>query len=146
MRPRAGADTRAVADRRAATHADAHGNPASDARLRQLDRCAADAGQLVLRSDPALHLRRFRPGGDATDRLVPLRPGEPDGVDRPHQRGESARQGSVESLLAVDLPAHDSLLDAIAFSRGRFMIEVMGEAPLFLPAWPEISRVIDDCR
>ena len=56
------------------------------------------------------------------------------------------RQGSVESLLAVDLPAHDSLLDAIAFSRGRFMIEVMVEAPLFLPAWPEISRVIDDCR
>ena len=56
------------------------------------------------------------------------------------------RQGSVETLLAVDLPANDSFLDAIAFSQGRFAIEVMGEAPLFLPAWPEISRVIDDCR
>lgn len=56
------------------------------------------------------------------------------------------RQGSVERLLAVDLPANDPFLDAIAFSQGRFMIEAMGEAPLFLPAWPEISRVIDDCR
>lgn len=56
------------------------------------------------------------------------------------------RQGSVETLLAVDLPANDSFLDAIAFSQGRFMIEVAGEAPLSLPAWPEISRVIDDCR
>ena len=56
------------------------------------------------------------------------------------------RQGSVEHLLAVDLPANDPFLDAIAFSQGRFMIEVAGETPLFLPAWPEISRVIDDCR
>jgi len=56
------------------------------------------------------------------------------------------RQGSVETLLAVDLPAADPFFDAIAFSQGRFMIEVAGEAPLFLPAWPEISRVIDDCR
>jgi hypothetical protein len=56
------------------------------------------------------------------------------------------RQGSVETLLAVDLPANDPFLDAIAFSQGRFVIETMGEAPLFLPAWPEISRVIDDCR
>jgi hypothetical protein len=56
------------------------------------------------------------------------------------------RQGSVETLLAIDLPARDPLLDAIAFSRGRFMLEVAGEAPLYLPAWPEISRVIDDCR
>lgn len=56
------------------------------------------------------------------------------------------RQGSVEHLLAADLPAHDSFLDAIAFSKGRFMIEVAGEPALQLPAWPEISRVIDDCR
>jgi hypothetical protein len=56
------------------------------------------------------------------------------------------RQGSVEHLLAVDLPANDPLLDAIAFSQGRFTIEAAGEVPLFLPAWPEISRVIDDCR
>ena len=40
----------------------------------------------------------------------------------------------------------DPLLDAIAFSRGRFRVEVPRLAPLYLPSWPEISRVIEDCR
>lgn len=47
---------------------------------------------------------------------------------------------------AVSLPAADPLLDAMAFSRGRFMLEMAGFAPLYLPAWPEVSRVIEDCR
>jgi hypothetical protein len=53
-----------------------------------------------------------------------------------------ARNGSVSMSLA----ANDPLLDAIAFSRGRFAIEVPGMAPLPLPSWPEVARVIDDCR
>ncbi|KPF92792.1 hypothetical protein IP81_05120 [Novosphingobium sp. AAP83] len=40
----------------------------------------------------------------------------------------------------------DSLLDAIAFSRGRFAVEVNGLSTLYLPAWAEIGRVIEDCR
>ena len=40
----------------------------------------------------------------------------------------------------------DPLLDAIAFSRGRFMVEMPGAPVLYLPAWPELSRVIEDCR
>ncbi|MDE2619184.1 MAG: hypothetical protein KGL54_03365 [Sphingomonadales bacterium] len=48
--------------------------------------------------------------------------------------------------VAVLLPARDPLLDAMAFSRGRFMIEVAGFPALYLPAWPEVSRVIEDCR
>lgn len=40
----------------------------------------------------------------------------------------------------------DSALDQIAFSRGRFVIEVPGAAPLVLPTWAEITRVIEDCR
>ena len=48
--------------------------------------------------------------------------------------------------MAVHLPARDPLLDAMAFSRGRFMIEVAGFPALYLPAWPEVSRVIEDCR
>ncbi|WP_305095598.1 hypothetical protein [Croceibacterium aestuarii] len=46
----------------------------------------------------------------------------------------------------ASLPARDSFLDAIAFSKGRFAVEVFGLNTLYLPAWPEISRVIDDCR
>jgi hypothetical protein len=55
-------------------------------------------------------------------------------------------QGSVEHLVATNLAATDSFLDAIAFSKGRFAVEVPGEANLYLPSWPEITRVIEDCR
>ncbi|WP_121117017.1 hypothetical protein [Croceibacterium ferulae] len=44
------------------------------------------------------------------------------------------------------LGAGDSLLDAVAFSKGRFAIEVGSAPPLFLPAWPEVTRVVEDCR
>lgn len=47
--------------------------------------------------------------------------------------------------MAVLAPG-DPLLDAIAFSRGRFTIEQAGATPLVLPPWPEIGRVIEDCR
>lgn len=40
----------------------------------------------------------------------------------------------------------DPLLDAIAFSRGRFMVEMGGAQTLVLPAWSELGRVIEDCR
>jgi hypothetical protein len=55
-------------------------------------------------------------------------------------------QGSVEHLVATSVPAADSFLDAIAFSKGRFAVEVSGEPTLYLPSWPEITRVIEDCR
>lgn len=48
--------------------------------------------------------------------------------------------------LAATLAANDPFLDAIAFSQGRFAVEVQGLEPLYLPAWPEVSRVIEDCR
>lgn len=50
------------------------------------------------------------------------------------------------SWLVVSLPAGDPLLDAIAFSRGRFALEAAGLPTLYLPAWPELSRVVEDCR
>jgi len=47
---------------------------------------------------------------------------------------------------AAAIPANDRLLDAMAFSRGRFALEAAGVAPLSLPAWAEVGRVIEDCR
>lgn len=47
---------------------------------------------------------------------------------------------------SASLRAGDPVLDALAFSRGRFMVEMQGAPPLYLPAWPELSRVIEDCR
>ena len=33
-----------------------------------------------------------------------------------------------------------------AFSKGRFAIETPGLATLYVPSYPEITRVIEDCR
>jgi hypothetical protein len=57
---------------------------------------------------------------------------------------EPAPQG--QPYLITALPARDPLLDAMAFSRGRFSVEVNGLPTLYLPAWAEVGRVIEDCR
>jgi hypothetical protein len=44
------------------------------------------------------------------------------------------------------LTASDPLLDAMAFSRGRFAVEAPGSPQLVVPAWPELARVVEDCR
>lgn len=54
----------------------------------------------------------------------------------------AADGGSV----SASLPATDPLLDAIAFSRGRWTIEQPGRPPLVLPAYAEVARVVEDCR
>ena len=50
------------------------------------------------------------------------------------------------SGVTVTLSARLPVLDAIAYSRGRFVIEVPGQPPSYLPAWPEVARVVEDCR
>lgn len=53
---------------------------------------------------------------------------------------------SPPGWVAAGIAVRDPLLDAMAFSRGRFALETAGLETLYLPAWPEISRVIEDCR
>ncbi|MCB2064608.1 MAG: hypothetical protein KDE25_14435 [Novosphingobium sp.] len=48
--------------------------------------------------------------------------------------------------IQVAFAARDPLLDAMAFSRGHFAVEVPGVAAVYAPSWPEVSRVIEDCR
>ena len=48
--------------------------------------------------------------------------------------------------LTAQVAAYDPLLDALAFSRGRIAVSVGAGPPLVLPAWPEIARVVEDCR
>ncbi len=50
------------------------------------------------------------------------------------------------TVIRADLSANDRLLDAMAITKGRIAIETQGLPALYLPAWPEISRVIEDCR
>jgi hypothetical protein len=54
--------------------------------------------------------------------------------------------GGATPMLVASIPARDPLLDAIVFSRGRFAVETQGMAPLYLPTWPEVARVVEDCR
>ncbi|WP_241761194.1 hypothetical protein [Erythrobacter sp. NAP1] len=49
-------------------------------------------------------------------------------------------------LVAVGLQPRDPLLDAMAITKGRFAIGTEGERTLYLPAWAEVTRVIEDCR
>lgn len=53
---------------------------------------------------------------------------------------------STPGWVVTALPVRDPLLDAMAFSRGRFAFEMAGAPTLYLPSWPELSRVIEDCR
>jgi hypothetical protein len=55
-----------------------------------------------------------------------------------------AKDGS--QWLITALGASDPLLDAMALTRGRFAVETAGLATLYVPAWAEVTRVIEDCR
>jgi hypothetical protein len=46
----------------------------------------------------------------------------------------------------ANLPAADPLFDQMAFSRGRIFVEAEGARALIVPAWPEIARVVEECR
>jgi hypothetical protein len=48
--------------------------------------------------------------------------------------------------VSATLAAYDPLLDAIAFSRGRVGFQLTGQPMLIVPAWQDITRVIEDCR
>ena len=58
-----------------------------------------------------------------------------------------ARPATSQVPLSVAVvAARDPLLDAIALTRGRFAVETPGQPTLYLPAWAEVTRVIEDCR
>ena len=54
--------------------------------------------------------------------------------------------GGEQAYFAAQIGVRDPLLDAIGFSRGRFVVEGTGVPALAIPAWPEVLRVVEDCR
>lgn len=54
--------------------------------------------------------------------------------------------GGDTNYAASQLAATDSLLDAMVFSRGRFIVERAGQLPLVVRPFGELGRVIEDCR
>ena len=88
-----------------------------------------------------------------SSRVVLLRYGVAASTDTPMivraemaERTLTARPANDGGSFSAALATRDPLLDAMAFSKGRFAIEVAAAPALYLPAWPEVTRVIEDCR
>ena len=60
-------------------------------------------------------------------------------------RSLPSRYDSTRSLTA-DVTAMDPLLDAMAFTRGRFATAGAGAPLLAVPSGPQVDRVVEDCR
>ncbi len=54
--------------------------------------------------------------------------------------------GGTPAYMAVALPVSDQLIDAMGYSRGRFIVETAPLPALVIPAWSEVLRVAEDCR
>lgn len=61
-------------------------------------------------------------------------------------RALAAQPSGDRASASASLAARDPLLDAIALTKGRFAVEAAGLPTLYLPAWGEVSHVIEDCR
>jgi hypothetical protein len=61
-------------------------------------------------------------------------------------RSLSARFDQPSGRVIAQLGGTDPLLDALAFSRGRFAAMMPGSPALVLPAGPEVAHVVEDCR
>lgn len=54
--------------------------------------------------------------------------------------------GGQPPYVATAINPQSPALDAMAFSRGRFVVITPSLPTLVIPAWAEVSRVVEDCR
>lgn len=95
-------------------------------------------GQFIVQCDAARTVTLVRSGSPRSGQVA---------ISITTAAGSRALTGAATPRgIVTTLPARDSVLDAMAFSRGRFAVAVTGEPTLYLPSWTEISRVIEDCR
>ena len=62
------------------------------------------------------------------------------------ERAFTMESGKIGNSVAASFSVTDPLLDSMALTKGRFAVETEGMPTLYLPAWAEVSRVIEDCR
>lgn len=102
-----------------------------------------DALRFIIRCDKSsrqIGLARVAENGPATPRSMTVK------TETTSRSLQTEPYSSAVQLHTVELSPGDSLLDAMAITKGRIAIGVVGERTLYLPAWVEISRVIEDCR
>lgn len=100
---------------------------------------------------PVLTLRCTRPGADLSMQIAgsggPAAPAALiASITTTALLGPASGARMADGSAVLRFAVRDPLLDAMAFSRGRFMIAVEGFAPVIVPSWPEVSRVIESCR
>jgi hypothetical protein len=61
-------------------------------------------------------------------------------------RAVPASFNPLTNRISIELVSNDPLLDSLAFSRGRIGVTVGAGPSLVVPAWPEVARVVEDCR
>ena len=96
---------------------------------------------------PALRRRAARPPGRSL--LARDRRRRRADADHRHQlrRAQPAAPSSDGASDRATLAAADPLLDEMAFSRGRFLVQVGRAGRTWsCPTWPELARVIEECR
>ncbi|MFU7529545.1 hypothetical protein [Qipengyuania sp. ASV99] len=82
----------------------------------------------------------FRSGTAASPRAMIIR------TETATRQMQVVQVEDTNPYLNADIAVNDPILDAMALTKGRFAVEVEGERTLYLPAWAEVSRVIEDCR
>lgn len=104
---------------------------------------AAAGGEAIYGVEPRLALRCARDQGQIW-LIWPGAAGASVAIQTTETR--AMRTGTIVGAeLRVAFAARDPLLDQMAYSRGRIMLTAGGQA-LIVPSWPEIARVIEDCR
>jgi hypothetical protein len=102
---------------------------------------AGGVGDFVLScQQPGGPIGLWRAGTSAAPRIMIVR------TETATRSLQVVQAEDTNPYLVASLAPGDPLLDAMALSKGRFAIETEGLAPLFLPSWAEVSRVIEDCR
>jgi hypothetical protein len=95
---------------------------------------------LTLRCDRAAGAVEIARSGQVAAAAIVVRA---EAMERSVAAGSSA---NPPPAVVARVAANDPLLDAMAFSKGRFAVEVAGLPTLYVPSYPEVTRVIEDCR
>lgn len=89
------------------------------------------APRIVMRCDLATHrMAIVQPGGTAATMTL-----------RATTASKTYPSSAGASGAVATLDPRDAMLDALAFSRGKVMI-----GDTIAPSWPEVARVVEDCR
>lgn len=114
----------------------------------QPDSATVERGSWSYAQTGAASQARFGAADPAGQLMIECRPAEraltitmPMAAAAVTLRASTTMRSVAASNGRARVAATDPILDALAFSRGRFGI---GER--WYPAWPELTRVIEDCR